>query len=119
MTQKLMADIYSLALIVFEVVVEEEPFEDLNVRQLVANVGHGKIRPTSAGVKLSQPVLDLLNNSWDGSAPKRPTADGFKEKWTKSVNCSGLYNLIFVTYFVLCYFVGCVYVQCWHVYAKY
>ena len=83
MSKLLMADIYSLALVVFEVVVEEEPFEGLNVRQLEANVGHGELRPTSEGIKLSQPVLDLLNSSWDGSAPKRPTAEGFKEKWDK------------------------------------
>ena len=83
MSQLLMADIYSLALVVFEVVVEEEPFERLNVKQLVTNVGHGELRPTSEGIKLSQPVLDLLNSSWHGSAPKRPTAEGFKEKWDK------------------------------------
>lgn len=81
MSQLLMADIYSLAIVVFEVVVEKEAFEDLSIRQLVANVGHGNLRPTSGEVELSQPLLDLLNSSWDGSASKRPTAEEFKERF--------------------------------------
>lgn len=86
MSQLLMADIYSLAIVVFEVVVEKEAFEDLSIRQLVANVGHGNLHPTSGEVELPQPLLDLLNTSWDGSASKRPTAEKFKEKWDEIGN---------------------------------
>ena len=80
--QLFMADIYSLAIVVFEVIVEEEPYEDLSVLQLQAQVGRGNLRPTSE-VKLSRPLSELLDVSWDSSAPKRPTAAEFKEKWDK------------------------------------
>ena len=40
------ADIYSLSIVVFEVVVEEEPFPGLSVRELEENVGRGNLRPT-------------------------------------------------------------------------
>ena len=79
MSQLFQADMYSLAVVVFEVVVEEEPFEGLSVKQLEANVGRGDLRPTSS-VSLSQQLSDLLNSSWDGSALKRPKAAEFIEK---------------------------------------
>ena len=81
MSQLFEADIYSLAVVAFEVVVEEEPFEGLSVKQLEANVGRGDLRPTST-VALSQQVSDLLNSSWDGSASKRPKAAEFSQKWS-------------------------------------
>ena len=83
MAQLFQADIYSLAVVVFEVVTGEEPFEhlDLNVRQLEANVGHGSLRPTST-VAMSKPVEQLLNQCWDGSASKRPTIEEFQAKWS-------------------------------------
>ena len=88
MSQLLPADIYSLGVVVFEVVTEEEPFEGLRIRQLVENVGRGNLRPTSK-VALSQALSDLLKSCWDGSASKRPTAAEFLAKWN---NISGLYN---------------------------
>ena len=88
MSQLLPADIYSLGVVVFEVVTEEEPFEGLRIRQLVENVGRGNLRPTS-NVALSQALSDLLKSCWDGSASKRPTAAEFHAKWR---NIFDLYN---------------------------
>ena len=83
--QLFQTDVYSLAVVVFEVVAEEEPFEGLNVRQLEANVGRGDLRP-SAAVALAQPVTDLLQRCWDGSAFKRVTVAEFQARWS---NISG------------------------------
>ena len=87
-SQLLPADIYSLAVVVFEVVTEEEPFEGLRIRQLVENVGRGNLRPTSR-VALSQGLSDLLKSCWDASASKRPTAAEFHAQWKDTPN---LYN---------------------------
>ena len=81
------ADIYSLAIVVFEIVVEEEPFEDLSVRQLEVQVGHGNLRPTcTSTLTLSEPLSALLASSWDGTASNRPSADEFKDEWGKIVD---------------------------------
>ena len=79
MTQLLRTDIYSLGIVVFEVMTEEEPFEGLNVKQLETNVGHGTMQPVSD--KLSQSVDELLTRCWDRDAAKRPTAAEFEEAW--------------------------------------
>lgn len=79
MTQLLQADIYSLAIVVFEVMTEEEPFEGLTIKQLETNVGHGTMRPTSA--KLSRSIAELLTRCWDRDARKRLTAAEFQEAW--------------------------------------
>ena len=81
MSQLLQTDIYSLAIVVFEVVTEEEPFQGLNVRQLEANVGRGKLRPTASSTELSKSVTDLLKKCWDDSASYRPTAGQFQDEW--------------------------------------
>ena len=79
MTQLLQTDIYSLAVVVFEVMTEEEPFEGLSVKQLETNVGHGTMQPVSS--KLSQAIDDLLTRCWDRVAINRPTAAEFEEAW--------------------------------------
>ena len=83
MTQLLRTDIYSLALVVFELLAEEEPFEDLNLMQLQANVGRGNLRPCASEVNLSGQVLRLLERCWDGEASKRPTAVEFNREWSR------------------------------------
>lgn len=77
--QLLQADIYSLAIVVFEVMTEEEPFEGLSIKQLETNVGHGNMRPTST--ELSPSLEDLLSKCWDSDATKRLTAAEFQEQW--------------------------------------
>ena len=81
MGQLFPADIYSLSIIVFEVVVEEEPFLRLSVRQLEENVGCGNLRPTLP-VTVTRPVEDLLKQCWDDDAFNRPTAGEFQHIWS-------------------------------------
>jgi len=85
--QLLQADIYSLAVVVFEVISEEEPFRGLNVRQLQVNVGDGTLLPTThaSNVMLPQPVADLLDMCWERDAIRRPTAAEFHAKWSSLV----------------------------------
>ena len=78
--QLLPADIYSLSMVVFEVIVEEEPFQGLSVRQLEVNVGYGELRPTLPAA-VSQPVVELLNCSWSVEPSNRPTAMEFHSSW--------------------------------------
>jgi tRNA A-37 threonylcarbamoyl transferase component Bud32 len=82
MVQLLRTDIYSLSLVVFELLTEEEPFEGLNYIQLQANVGRGSLRPCAPDIKLSRQVLRLLERCWDGDASKRPTAVEFNREWS-------------------------------------
>jgi len=77
--QLLQADIYSLAIVVFKVMTEEEPFEGLSIKQLENNVGHGNMRPTST--KLPPLLKNLLSKCWDNDAAKRPTATEFQKEW--------------------------------------
>ena len=73
------ADIYSLAIVVFEVMAEEEAFQGLSVMQLQANVGHGEMYPPTS--KLSKPMEDLLAKCWDKDATKRLTSSEFQADW--------------------------------------
>ena len=75
------ADIYSMAIVAFEVVAEEEPFEGLSIRQLEANVGRGSLRPKSS-TALSKAVVDILSKSWSETASERPTAAQFADEWS-------------------------------------
>ena len=77
--QHLQADIYSLGVTVFEIMVEKEVYEDLSLRQLEANVGRGTMRPPTD--TLSRPVTQLLSSCWNGDAKSRPTAKIFLEEW--------------------------------------
>ena len=78
--QLLKTDIYSLAVCVFEVVTEEEPFYGLTLRQLEAQVGHGSLCPTS-DIALSEQLSALLRSCWDSNAKNRPTATQFVGMW--------------------------------------
>ena len=82
------ADIYSLSIVVFEVIVEEQPFPGLSVRQLEENVGRGNLRPTLPAA-VTQPVENLLKRCWDDNASTRPTADEFQCIWSGIIE---LYN---------------------------
>ena len=84
-SQLLMSDIYSLAIVVFEVLMEEEPYEDFNLLQLQEHVGRGRMRPPLNSEILTQPVIDILQRSWDVSALQRPTALEFMIEWSKTL----------------------------------
>ena len=77
--QLLQADIYSLAIVVFEVMAEEEAFQGLSVMQLQTNVGHGEMRPPTS--ELSKPVEDILAKCWAKDAARRLTASEFQANW--------------------------------------
>lgn len=79
MTQLLQADVYSLAIVVFEVMAGEEPFPGLNVAQLQTNVGRGDMRPPTS--MLSNPIRDLLTKCWAKDGTVRPTALEFQAAW--------------------------------------
>ena len=74
-------DIYSLAIVVFEVIVEEEPFDGLNLKQLERHVGNGDLRPISENTAINLSVKVLLDRCWDAEALSRPKAKEFQEKW--------------------------------------
>ena len=78
-----MSDIYSLSLVVFEILVEEEPYEDLGMLQLIENVGRGSLRPAMEASSLSSEVKQLLMRGWDGEASRRPTVKKFAEEFSK------------------------------------
>ena len=73
-------DIYSLALVVFEVYVEEEAFEKLSLMQLIRQVGNGQKRPTLPD-DLNKGVCNVMKKSWDSSPAARPTSSDFKTSW--------------------------------------
>ena len=89
MSQLLMSDIYSLAIVAFELLMEEEPYEGLNLLQLQEYVGRGRMRPPLDSKILTRPVIDILQRSWDVSASQRPTALEFMFEWSQN---STLFN---------------------------
>ena len=83
MSGLMMSDIYSLSLVVFEILVEEEPYEDLGHLQLIENVGRGSLRPATEGKSLSLEAKQLLWIGWDKEAWRRPTVKKFAEEFSK------------------------------------
>ena len=82
-SQLLMSDIYSLAIVAFELLMEEEPYKDLSLLQLQEHVGRGRMRPRLDSAILTWPVIDILQRSWDVSASQRPTALNFMIEWSQ------------------------------------
>ena len=78
-TQLLQADVYSLAIVVFEVMAEEEPFQGLSILQLQTNVGHGEMCPPT--INIPNPIGDLLTKCWAKEAANRLTASEFQVEW--------------------------------------
>ncbi|XP_045168424.1 uncharacterized protein LOC123531482 [Mercenaria mercenaria] len=71
---KMRADIYSLSLIFFEVVFEDEPFYDFNIPQLMKNVGEKGVSPEiPEKPTVSINVKNILENAWCNKPEKRPT----------------------------------------------
>ena len=78
----MVADIYSLSLVVYEVVLEEEPYELLSPKQLTKNVGYGDLRPSLEEVQNSD-LKVLLQKCWNKIPKKRPGIKQFNEEWEK------------------------------------
>ena len=47
-------------------------YEDLDLMQLIENVGHGSMRPKLAETGLVESVKQLLARSWSEQASRRP-----------------------------------------------
>jgi len=70
-----MADTYSYALVVFEIICEEEPFHTLDYPQLKRQVCELGLTPIkSSDIDLDGTVLRLLQECWDREPWLRPTA---------------------------------------------
>ncbi|XP_063438657.1 uncharacterized protein LOC134719596 [Mytilus trossulus] len=76
-----MADIYSLSLIGFEVVFEEEPFYNLNLTQLMKQVGEQGVTPDIPDeVPVDENIINLIKSCWNRDATGRPSAKQFTDK---------------------------------------
>ena len=76
----MMADVYSFALIVFEVYSEEEPYENLNVHQLRRQVGEGDARPSLDQLpEVSSNFISLLKECWHKDPKIRPHMGKMKD----------------------------------------
>ena len=78
----MVADIYSLSLVVYEVVLEEEPYELLSPKQLTKNVGYGDLRPSLESIQNSD-LKVLLQQCWSKIPQERPGIKQFNEEWAK------------------------------------
>ncbi|KAA0203652.1 hypothetical protein HAZT_HAZT004237 [Hyalella azteca] len=86
------ADVYSLSLVVFEIVCGEEPFDTLNVYQLRKEVGEKRLTPqVSDDLHVETWLQQLFDMCWSRDSKKRPSATGFK------LNFAGKPNLYLKT----------------------
>ncbi|XP_069108544.1 uncharacterized protein [Argopecten irradians] len=77
------ADVYSLGLVVFEVITQDEPFDSLNTKQIERFVGHGDQRPVF-GTDIDENVEENVKECWNRNPSMRPSAKVFLdsvEKW--------------------------------------
>ena len=74
-----------LDLLVYQVLVEEEPFDTLSLLQLQENVGRGDLRPSLDETNVREPVKELLAKGWAKEPANRPDIHKFAEEWEKVV----------------------------------
>ena len=84
-SQLMMTDIYSLSLLIYQVLVEEEPFDTLTILQLQENVGRGDLRPSLDETNVREPVKELLAKGWAKEPANRPDIHKFAKEWEKIV----------------------------------
>ena len=77
--QLLKSDMYSLSLVMYEILIEEEPFEDLSNLQLVENVGRKNLRPLLEETELTESIKQLIMRGWNKTADYRPSIHKFSE----------------------------------------
>mmetsp|Transcript_41925 Transcript_41925/g.98317 ORF Transcript_41925/g.98317 Transcript_41925/m.98317 type:complete len:349 (-) Transcript_41925:44-1090(-) len=67
-------DVYSFALVLFEVICEEQPFEDVDPSHIESKVSKGE-RPDLEAVppECPQPLLQLMTHSWAAKPDARPS----------------------------------------------
>jgi serine/threonine protein kinase len=67
-------DVYSFAMLFWEILTCKKPFVKISMDQLVTNVWDGaKYRPKLEANKWSPEILDLLNKAWSPDMSLRPT----------------------------------------------
>ncbi|XP_021351231.1 serine/threonine-protein kinase HT1-like [Mizuhopecten yessoensis] len=77
------ADVYSLGVVVFEIISEDEPFDSLNAKQIERYVGNGEERPVF-GSDTDENVEENVKTCWSRDPSLRPSAPSFRdsvEKW--------------------------------------
>ncbi|XP_033728085.1 uncharacterized transmembrane protein DDB_G0289901-like [Pecten maximus] len=77
------ADVYSLGLVIFEVISEDEPFDSLNAKQIERYVGNGDEKPVF-GSDVEENVEEDVKLCWNRDPVVRPSAFMFREsveKW--------------------------------------
>ena len=68
------ADVWSLGLVIYEVIFEQEPFEDLTQLQLQTQVGKQKMTPEIPDdVNVNSDAMDMLQRTWKFGASDRPS----------------------------------------------
>ncbi|KAF2355167.1 Protein kinase domain, partial [Trinorchestia longiramus] len=73
------ADVYSLSLVIYEIICNEVPFEGLSVVQLTKQVGsRGATPAVDESLHVSETLKDLLALCWCRDVDKRPTAQQIK-----------------------------------------
>ena len=80
------ADVYSMSLVAWEIICQEEPFFGLNVHQLKRQVtgGEGEVNlQIPDDIKVARDLLNLLKECWNRDAKKRPSSEQFKERVAK------------------------------------
>lgn len=70
--EMMMADIYSLGLVFFEVIFEEEPFPDYSRDQLKQQVGRLENKPTVPSMMIDENLQDIMERAWSYSPRERP-----------------------------------------------
>ncbi|XP_033642895.1 serine/threonine-protein kinase A-Raf-like isoform X2 [Asterias rubens] len=84
------ADVYSMAVVAWEVICHEEPFFGLIKHQLERRVMgvEGQVEwKIPSDINISGGLLSLLNECWNRNANKRPSAGDFKKRVGK---CGGI-----------------------------
>ncbi|CAL1543105.1 unnamed protein product [Lymnaea stagnalis] len=72
------ADVYSLGLVILELVTEETAFEDLTLRQLEVQVGEKGLKPDSSrDLTIDPRFLRELEQCWHSDPNKRPSSKTF------------------------------------------
>lgn len=77
------ADVYSMSVVAWELICQEEPFSGLNIHQLQRRVmgGEGEVElEIPDDVDISGGLLSLLKECWSKNANKRPSAGDFKKR---------------------------------------
>ncbi|XP_064632479.1 probable serine/threonine-protein kinase DDB_G0271682 [Lineus longissimus] len=72
-TAMMKTDVYSLGLVLYEVICEEEPFSTFNKRQLERHVGDGEHIP-EIGTEVNALITQTVRQCWARDPQKRPSA---------------------------------------------